>query len=226
MAKFGIGDTVVGNTANNHGVTGEDCVVIITKLGATTFSGIIDYHPDDEDYEGTTHEGLRYEWFNLEDSVSDITESKAPSKMYEHPKAFKELDWVTIKRGHHKESTTSRYEDKRARVLSYDRYTGLDWIIGVLFDDNSMVDVWESELAPYSYQLQKPVTLRVEDGPSDVKIWGRTTEQIIVAPAHKKDEMRKETVPIKTHYVPTPSFDNSFDIRKTRKKGHIRLTTD
>lgn len=220
MAKFGVGDTVVGNSANLHGVTGEDCVVIVTKAGPTSFSGIVDEHPDDDDQVGTNHDGLKYEWFDLEDEGAwddDDWAEEAASLKPNGPKLYADMAWVRT------------YEGQRARIIGHDYYFHERncWVCTILLDNDDMVEVYETELKPYdepkkAYATTAPVTMSYGDAPKDVKIWGRVFEdKIVVKPAHEK-----EVVPIKQHYVLTPSFDNAFDPRRTKKKGHIKLRTD
>ncbi len=233
MAKFGVGDTVIGNALNCHGVTCEDCILTVTKVDKASFSGIVDEHPMDDDYVGESHSGLMYDWFDLEESASDIMEDaiggypeyNPPVRATPAPsKRFGEMVYVTIGRGPHKEYATTFYEGQRARILQYEGHKDGAWLVTVMFDDGDTAEAYEYEFIAYCTAAKKaPVTMREEDGPKDVKVWGRTREEIIVAPAHSKE---KEIVAIKQHYVPTPSFDGAFDPRKTRKKGHIRLNTD
>jgi hypothetical protein len=43
----------------------RNCELTVTKTGPSTFEGIIQYHPDNDDHEGTLQKDLKYEWFDL-----------------------------------------------------------------------------------------------------------------------------------------------------------------
>lgn len=223
MAKFAAGDTVIGNAQNCHGVTGEDCVLTVTRAGATAFSGIIDEHPDDSDHEGETHDGLRYEWFDLQESASDIVAS-ACSAAQEPRKRFTPLDYVS-------------YCGEKVRVLGYEDYD--DWSghqVEIMYEDNETEVVDESDLETWvaaptkpAYQPYngKPITHRAEEMPKDYKTMNRVREVIVVVPAHKAEPIIRKTPPkVQTKPLQTDRFDKAFDPIKTRRRGHTPLRTD
>ena len=96
----------------------------------------------------------------------------------------------------HHDSTTRRYEGERARILTYDFNDGNQWYVTLMFDDMEMATARESEIMAYSAPKKAPVTMREEDGPKDVKVWGRTREEIIVTPAHKAPAPIKAPSPL------------------------------
>lgn len=222
MAKFAAGDTVVGNAQNCHGVTGTDTVLTVTKVGFNTFSGIIDEHPDDDDYVGETHDGLRYEWFDLQESAASIC-NQACAAVVEPPKRFAPLAWV-------------EYCGEKVRVLGYDAYD--EWsghTVEIMYDDNETEVVDEEDLEPWSAPVAKSVTHRAEDMPKDYKTMNRVQEVIVVMPAHPREsgdygfarkEERPMPMPIKEHHIPTPSYENVLDKWSTKKRGHIPLRLD
>lgn len=193
--KFSVGDTVVGNALNHHGITGEDCVVVVTKTHANTFDGIVQDHPYDEDYEGSNQTGLRYEWF-------DIEEDDNPLKRYT---VGQRLQVSSSKLISHYDDDTIAYRGQQCRVIEYDKYDEWEeqWRLTVMFDNGHIAEVYECEMmlvpqATYvapapaytrtTYPAPNPVTVREEETPKDVKSWGRVREEIVITPAHKPKE--------------------------------------
>lgn len=227
--KFEVGDTVVGNAQNCHGITGEGCVVVVTRAGATSFDGIVQDHPDDSDYEGSTQTGLCYEWFDLD---KDDDEDEYPDKTYK-PGASVQI--TTSRHTNHYQSLTANYRGLTCKVVDYDHYDDweCEWILTVLFDNGHVAEVYESELVAAPYQAPKsyappqpaykPVTVRAEEAPKDVKSWGRVREEIVVTPAHKADVKQPVKQPVKPSPLLTKLKMDGNEFTSSRRKRHNRV---
>ncbi len=218
MAKFAAGDTVIGNSQNCHGVTGTDCVLTVTKVGFNTFSGIIDEHPDDDDCVGESHDGLRYEWFDLQESASSIV-AAACSGPKEPPRRFAPLDWVN-------------YQGEKARILGYNEYDswGGHQIEIMYEEDNETEVVDEDDVEAWITKAPVVTTHRVEDMPKDYKTMNRVQEVIVVMPAHryegqKAPEPAKPIVKYGDEKLEVKKYNHEFDDWRTRRRGHVPLDT-
>lgn len=205
MTKFEVGDTVVGNVSNAHGVTCEDCVLVVTATSSNTFSGIIQDHPFNDEYVGRVFDNLTYSAFDYLDD-----EEECESKVCAPARRFSTNSYVKVLPGKHIEAITCNYEGDKVKVITDMSYQDDGWhYLVAVGDDVIVIEVSESEITLWA------------EGTPPAKAWGRVSERIVVEPAHRSDSM-----PIKSESIRTPTFDRVLDLNATKKKGHVPLKTD
>lgn len=195
--KFEVGDTVVGNSKNGHGITGPGTKITVSRVNGTTFNGVVESHKNPKEV-GSLFEGLVSDWFDLED---DLDNNNNNWERENTPQLYQPGQYVLIYRG--------KYSDTKGTLLGYTNFDGDGWECEVLTHDYETIKIFEDDLD--DVPTSSAHFTSAWDVPKDLKTWGRTREEVIVTPAHKKESVKA------TAYIMSQTGTVLTSIRRRRR---------